>query len=72
MLEELAPLLKWWLAYEQWITEKYGTAYRDYCHAEWKKVKSKPSWLPPNLDTNGQGTTRTTRSAGQTRNYKAA
>jgi len=47
MLQELTPLLRWWVDYEEWIEENLGSQYREFCHGEWKKLKSKASWLPP-------------------------
>ena len=51
MLTALTPLIQWWVSYEQWILDKFGPAYRDQCHADWKKAKSKKPWLPPALAT---------------------
>ncbi|MFC5049568.1 hypothetical protein ACFPK9_02910 [Rubritalea spongiae] len=51
LLDAMTPLLKWWLEYEAWIVERLGQPYREQCYQDWKKVKSRPAWLPPSLAT---------------------
>ena len=51
MYQLLRPLLEWWLEYEAWIIERHGHKYREFCHQEWKKVKSTKPWLKPELAT---------------------
>lgn len=47
MLNSLAPLLEWWIAYEGWVEKDLGKAYREQCFAEWSKVNRNAAWLPP-------------------------
>ena len=45
----LTPLLQWWMEYEKWVEQKLGSAYRKQCYKDWKKLKSKPAWLAPDV-----------------------
>ena len=47
----LTPLLEWWVDYEKWIQENFETQYREQCYKDWSKIKSRPSWLTPELAT---------------------
>ncbi|MFC4994325.1 hypothetical protein [Rubritalea tangerina] len=49
LLDAMTPMLEWWLEYETWIVKRLGTVYREQCYLDWKKVKSRPAWLPPSL-----------------------
>ncbi len=49
IFNSLTALLKWWVEYEAWIEGKFGKHYREECYKEWKKVKTKGSWLPPDV-----------------------
>ena len=52
MLENLRPLLNWWIEYEEWIEESFGGRYRSLCYSEWSKVKGKVLWLEPQQAVN--------------------
>lgn len=47
MLESVMPLLMWWVTYEKWIEERFGTAYREQCFSDWSKIKGRAAWLAP-------------------------
>lgn len=51
LMDAMAPLLEWWLEYEAWIEKNMGMKYREQCFSEWKKVKSRTSWLSPSQAT---------------------
>ncbi len=47
----LTPLLEWWVSYENWIQDNFGSKYRERCYKEWAKIKSRPCWLSPSSAT---------------------
>jgi len=47
----VTPLLEWWVNYERWIQENFDPKYREQCFKDWSKIKSRPSWLAPEMAT---------------------
>jgi hypothetical protein len=43
------PLLRWVLAYEEWISLTYGEPWRQSCWRNLKRLPTGKPWLPPTL-----------------------
>ncbi|RYD35780.1 MAG: hypothetical protein EOP85_18750 [Verrucomicrobiaceae bacterium] len=45
--ERMIPFLDWWIAYEDDISYRLGSGYRERCHREFHKAPRSEPWLKP-------------------------
>ena len=47
MRERMIPFLDWWIAYEEDVSDRFGSGYRERCHREFHKAPRSKPWLRP-------------------------
>lgn len=45
--QRMEPFLDWWISYEDEVTDRFGSGYRERCHREFHKAPSSKPWLRP-------------------------
>lgn len=47
LLEDLQPLLEWWLAHDRRVTDELGSAWRLHGYRQYRKLPKTRPWLAP-------------------------
>jgi hypothetical protein len=47
MLAACGPFLRWWMDYEAWAADEFGSAWRDAAWRDYRKLRGARAWLAP-------------------------